>query len=301
MLLSELDTLFAPPAELDLALDARWLRNDLLQLAHYQRLLESCGRASRLGRWGGIVGREERLVWYDLDLPKWQPSEYIEDPPDRPLSTMELYDLEFAYRLSVIEASLLHLEDPASPLLAEPIAVKECDGCGWQDWCFERMEASGDLSLLPGMTVAKRRKYLARGVTTLDDLASLDSATARLVAAGSRSGALEGMARTADPSTPVTDLLAGRPKQASDWWKRASAPRPMWPAPSVDRSLRRCGPERPPPADRQRPGPHRPVTRLPPARGRPGRRAPGRHRGRRRHGERERGLLPLGHPAQRPR
>ena len=138
--------------------------DDLLQVAHYQRLLESCGRASRLGRWGGILGREERVVWYDLDLPRWHPTEYIEDPPDRLLTTVELYDLEFAYRLSVIEASLLHLEDPDSPLLAEPIAVKECDGCGWQDWCFERMEASGDLSLLPGMTVAKRRKYLARGV-----------------------------------------------------------------------------------------------------------------------------------------
>ena len=40
------------------------------------------------------------------------------------LSTLEVYDLEFAYRLSVIDASLVHLEDPTSPLLAEPIAVK---------------------------------------------------------------------------------------------------------------------------------------------------------------------------------
>ncbi len=130
------------------------------------------------------------------------------------MSTVELYDLEFAYRLSVIEASLLHLENPTSPLLAEPIAVKECDGCGWQDWCFERLEASGDLSLLPGMTVAKRRKYHARGVTTLEELASLDSATGRLVAAGVDLAHLEETARTADRSTPVTDLLAGRPKQA---------------------------------------------------------------------------------------
>jgi predicted RecB family nuclease len=214
VLMSELDLLFTGPAELDLAMEARWLRPDLLQLAHYQRLLESCGRASRLGRWGGIVGREERLVWYDLDLLHWHPSEYIEDLPERQLSTVEVYDVEFAYRLSVIDASLLHVEDPTSPLLAEPIAVKECDGCGWQDWCFRRMEESGDLSLLPGITVAKRRKYHARGVTTLRELASLDSATARLIAAGVDLLHLEEKAPTADPSTPITDLLAGRPKQA---------------------------------------------------------------------------------------
>ena len=155
---SELGTLFLGPSDPDAELEACWRWPDLLQLAHYQRLLEACGQASRLGRWGGIVGREERVVWYDLDLPIWHPTEYIADPPDRPLSTMEVYDLEFAHRLSVIDASLAHLSDPASPLLAEPIAVPECGGCGWHDWCFERMEASGDLSLLPGMTIGKRRE-----------------------------------------------------------------------------------------------------------------------------------------------
>ena len=34
------------------------------------------------------------------------------------------------------------------------------------------------------MTVAKRRKYHARGVTTLEQLATLDSAMARLIVAG---------------------------------------------------------------------------------------------------------------------
>lgn len=214
VLISELDMLFTGSTEFDPSIEARWLRPDLLQLAHYQRLLESCGRDSRPGRWGGIVGREERLVWYDLDLPHWNPSEYIEDPPEHLLSTMEVYDVEFAYRLSVIDASLVHVEDPTSPLLAEPIAVKECDGCGWQDWCFTQMEESGDLSLLPGITVAKRRKYHARGVTTLRELASLDSASARLIAAGVDLAYLEERARTANSSTPVTELLASRPKQA---------------------------------------------------------------------------------------
>ncbi len=211
---SDLTTLFLGPSDPDTEWVAKWRWPDLLQLAHYQRLLEACGRASGLGRWAGIVGREGRVVWYDLDLPLWHPTGYIEDPPPQELSTMEVYDLEFAHRLSVIDASVAHLADPASPLLAEPIAVPECDGCGWQGWCFERMEASGDVSLLPGMTIGKRFKCLARGVTTLHELACLDSRTARLISAGVDLQHLADRARVADPATPVTELLAPRPKQA---------------------------------------------------------------------------------------
>jgi predicted RecB family nuclease len=211
---SDLEALFVGPAEPDAEWAAFWRWPDLLQLAHYQRLLEACGRAPGLGRWAGIIGRERRLVWYDLDQPLWHPSEYIQDPPSQELSTMVVYDLEFGHRLSVIDASLAHLTDPNAPLLAEPIAVSECDGCGWHDWCYEQMESSGDISLLPGMKVGKRFKYLARGVTTLRELASLDSRTARLIADGVDLEYFANKGRVANPSTPVTDLLAGRPKQA---------------------------------------------------------------------------------------
>lgn len=211
---SELESLLAGPAGPDAELQAKWRWPDLLQLAHYQRLLEACGHASVLGRWAAIVGREERVVWYDLDLLQWRPSEWIDEPSQDALSTMEVYDLEFAHRLSVIDAALIHESDPTAPLLAEPIAVSDCDTCEWQERCFAEMEASGEISVLPGMTIAKRRKYHARGVTTLEQLAALDSPTARLVAAGVDLEHLEEKARRADPSTPLTDLLAGRPKQA---------------------------------------------------------------------------------------
>ncbi len=211
---SELEALLVGPSEPDAAWVTRWRRDDLLQLAHYQRMLEASGRASQLGRWAGIVGREGRVVWYDLDRPHWHPTAYIEDPPDRLVTTMELYDLEFAHRLSVIDAAVIHLADQTSPLLAEPIAVPDCGGCGWQGWCFEQMEASGDVSLLPGMSPEKRLMYLARSVTNLRELASLDPRTARLVAAGVDLQYLTDKSQDADPLTPVTDLLAARPKQA---------------------------------------------------------------------------------------
>jgi predicted RecB family nuclease len=211
---SNLETLFLGPSGPELEMEPQWRWPDLIQLAHYQRMLEASGHAYGLGRWAGVAGREELVVWHDLDAPRWGLTEYIDDPPPQPLSTMEAYDLEFAHRIAVVDASLVHLSDPESPLLAEPIAVPECDGCGWQAWCFEQMEHSGDVSLLPGMTVGKRRKYLVRGVTTLQELASLDSATARLVGWKVDLKHLGEKARVADPSTPVTDLLARRPKQA---------------------------------------------------------------------------------------
>ncbi len=215
-LTSNLEALFLGPSDPDAELEPQWRWPDLIQLAHYQRMLEACGHASRVGRWAGVVGREELVVWHDLDLPVWHPSEYIEDPAPEPLSTMQAYDLEFAHRLSVVDASLAHLSDPASPLLAEPIAVPECGECGWRAWCFERLEESADLSLLPGMTVAKRRKCQSRGVTTMRELTSLDSATARLIAAGVDLEHLVEKARTSHPSTPVADLMSGRPKQTEE-------------------------------------------------------------------------------------
>jgi predicted RecB family nuclease len=212
---SDLETLFLGPSEPDADLEPRWRWPDLIQLAHYQRMLEACGHAPRRGRWAGVVGREEVVVWHDLDVPRWGVTEYIGDPPPQPLSTMEAYDLEFAHRLAVRDAAEVHASDPAAPLLAQPIAVDACPECGWREWCFGRMEETGDLSLLPGMTMVKRRKCHDRGVTTMQEMASLDSATARLVAAGVDLDGFLAKAHACATSTPVVDLLSWSPKQAA--------------------------------------------------------------------------------------
>jgi predicted RecB family nuclease len=128
---------------------------------------------------------------------------------------MEAYDLEFAHRLAVIDAAVVHASDPAAPLVAQPIAVDACPDCGWREWCFGQMEETGDLSLLPGMTMVKRRKCHARGVTTMQEMASLDSTTARLVASGVDLDHLLAKVETCASSTPVADLLSRRPRQVA--------------------------------------------------------------------------------------
>ena len=45
-------------------------QDDALQLAHYRRMLQTQGRAAPTSL-GGIIGKEQLVVWYDLDEAMW--------------------------------------------------------------------------------------------------------------------------------------------------------------------------------------------------------------------------------------
>ncbi|HWD55688.1 MAG TPA: TM0106 family RecB-like putative nuclease [Acidimicrobiales bacterium] len=189
---------------------------DVLQLAHYRRLLEAAGLAPTEGNVGGICGSEGVVVWYDLDAQTLDPPEHVPAAPAGPVSAMERYELEFAHRLGVVQAAEAHVDDETAPLLAEPIVCAQCDMCRWRDWCGERLEEAADLSLISGVAVARRQLYKAHGIDDLVGLAALDWTTAELVRRGVDVAGLTAQVRDLPATTPLDGVIPKRKKQLDD-------------------------------------------------------------------------------------
>lgn len=162
--------------------------DDLLQLAHYWRMLQALERAPRAAApLGGIIGKADLdpvLVWLPLDL--------------------DTYDDAFHEAIVVIDEATLTTSDPLRPRLAHSFKHSDCGACVWNPVCAEQWVARDDLTLVVENRVAGQ--LAARGVTTRTQLAALDLRTAWLLDKGAATEALS-LATQASPLEPLPNEM----------------------------------------------------------------------------------------------
>jgi hypothetical protein len=189
------------------------LLGDAFQLAHYWRMLEQHAFTPLGGSAvGGIIDRDPdgglRVWWIDLTESRWKVWW-----SETPVSVMERYDHEFAFRLDVIAHALARLQDPTLDRKVTPVRIGECGACPWRAVCFEELEAADHISLLPRSTWARFVEHRRRGVFTRRQLAALDWTTATAIFGPEPGGARLDIAAVVEaaaalaPETPLADMV----------------------------------------------------------------------------------------------
>jgi predicted RecB family nuclease len=181
-------------------------RGDLLQLAHYWRLLEDLGLAADGTPTGAIVGRERQVVGYDLTELRLS-----EGRGGMRRSALDAYDAEFAERRRVVLEASAHVADASHPLPLVPVRITECPECPWRTHCDGLLEARDDVSLLPGVARPGWEALRRIGADTIPVLAALPEAT------------------------PVDGMTAGAVASAVAQARARIGPEPAYRRPGLDR------------------------------------------------------------------
>lgn len=143
---------------------ARW-RDDVMQLAHYTRMLQELGYHPGLNRGGiigssdlsEVVGEEHAITWYDLDAEAILTYSASDPEHRKKRSALQRYDHEFAFRLDVARAAASGRE------LVRPYRIVDCDSCDWFDHCATVAgEDDASFALETGHLNVREWQYLYR-------------------------------------------------------------------------------------------------------------------------------------------
>lgn len=163
--------------------------SDLLQVAHYWRMLQACGYDAPGTAWGGVIGNDPyapalgveqpSIAWVDLAAPVTRTFSRTSEQGWTRRSILQRYDHEFEFRLDVARIARQQGDPQARPPMVHPIVIDECRRCQWWQYCRAQIPAD-DLSvkLDKGPLDVREISMLRRlGVRTVTDLAAADLAT----------------------------------------------------------------------------------------------------------------------------
>ncbi|SDD68516.1 TM0106 family RecB-like putative nuclease [Auraticoccus monumenti] len=121
--------------------------SDVLQLAHFWRMLQACGHAADGEPVGGVVGTDDptAVTWIRLHEPRFRTFSRRAEGGWRLRSGLERYDHEHQFRVSVASRAE-RLGEPGVEPMVQPIRVSECDRCQWWEHCRPQLDAE-DISL----------------------------------------------------------------------------------------------------------------------------------------------------------
>jgi predicted RecB family nuclease len=159
---------------------------NLLQLAHYHRMLEAAGFATGAEALAAVIGTDDLrdepvLAWVDLAEPLVRTFSRTEAGGWRLRSLLDRYDHEHAFRLDVAAVAQRQTGHPDAdpPLLVRPIVTKECGRCPWWEHCRPQLDPD-DVSLRIDkgpLDVREIATLRALGISTLTELATADLTT----------------------------------------------------------------------------------------------------------------------------
>ncbi len=157
--------------------------------------------------WGGIIGKEARILWYPLAAPMWRTPAKSDGKKVKQRTTLEAYDFEFEFRRNIAAVALHHQADATPELLVEPMRCSDCPTCPWLEVCNVTLLAgSGDASLLPQLRYEQWRALRSAGITDRDGVAALDIETATLIDDGVEVARWLEDAATAGQGTAIGEL-----------------------------------------------------------------------------------------------